>query len=261
MNKVAMTASITVFVLGTLLLFRYKQTLESDISGGNRVPVLAVASLVEMGSLLGESDLSVQEIPEAYVEDRHILVSDSEKVLGVRAASQLTPGQSLLWSDLHVARNGRHLSGVIQPGKRAITITGEADTLHNLIRSGDRVDLLLTTTRDGGIVSFPLLQNLLVLAVGADVGDKLITPSNNQDTEVVGRQSTTLSVSPTEAQLVAVAKNKGTLTPILRNPSDLEMLEKPVETSLLDVLQTERRAAVQGTRYSSNRGVAIERVK
>jgi len=112
----------------------------------------------------------------------------------------------------------------------------------NLMLPGDRVDLLLTKAKPGPearVVTLPLLQNLLVLAVGSSFG------ATDEESSRIGSDSVTLLVTIDQASLLAQARRDGTLSLVLRNEDDLEINEGLPETDDADVLEQEKRARRQ----------------
>ena len=112
----------------------------------------------------------------------------------------------------------------------------------DLLRPGDRVDVLLTKAKPGleaKVVTVPLLQNTLVLAVGDSFG------ATEQESPAVRSNLVTLLVTLDQASLLAQARRGGTLSLVLRNENDLEINEGLVETDDSDVLEQEERARRQ----------------
>ena len=123
-------------------------------------------------------------------------------------------------------------------------------TFGDLLRPGDRVDVLLTRTKlgaDAKVVTLPLLQNVLVLAVG-----RSFAPASERE-HTRGSASVTLLLTVDQASLLAQARRDGALSLILRNEDDLEIDQAPPETDDSDVLEQEKRAHRQ-------RRLPIERV-
>jgi pilus assembly protein CpaB len=244
MNRTAMLAAVFIAVLGFVLLSIYVRQFQREATGGEPVELLAMRQDVVLGAPLTEQMLVVRTLPESYMEGRHVLASDLPRVLGVRAAIDLEANQTLLWTDLATTPHARSsFSSRIPKGMRAMSITGmRGRVFANLMRPGDRVDLLLTRTKPGSeakVVTVPLLQNLLVLAVGSSFGATV------EEAAPIGSDSVTLLVTFDQASLLAQARSDGTLSLALRNEDDLEIKEGLAETDDSDVLEQEKRARRQ----------------
>ena len=243
-NRNALLVSVGVAVLGLALLVSYVNRFQREASGGAPVELLATGRDVRAGEPLTEQMLIVRTLPEAYVEPRHVRASDLPSVLGVRASIDLEANQTLLWTDVATSEQDRiQLSSRIPKGMRAMSIEriGRRE-LGRLLRPGDRVDVLLTKEKPGPearLVTVPLLQNVLVLAVGNRTG------ANHEDKERSARDSVTLLLTVDQASLLAQAMPGGELNLALRNHHDLEINEGLAETDDADVLEQELRARRQ----------------
>jgi pilus assembly protein CpaB len=245
MNRKALLAAVVLALFGAGLLVLYKQRFEEEASGGVPVPVLMAVQDIPLGSIVTDRMLGVRRIPESYVEFRHIRASDAPRIIGVRVSMEIKANESILWSDLATTSGERRdLSSLVRNGMRAITIRADATSAFGgLLRPGDRVDAFLTLSRDGdeaGRMTIPLLQNVIVLAVGQDTG------ATDQSTETRRRSGAvsqvTLSVTVAQAQVVAFATERGRLSLVLRNPDDIAVLEAMPETTVEKILEAERRA-------------------
>ncbi|MBO6934824.1 MAG: Flp pilus assembly protein CpaB [Deltaproteobacteria bacterium] len=258
MNRKALIAGIVVAGLGVALLFFYMRRYEHEVSGGTPVEVLMVTSDLAIGEPLTADRMAVRPVPQRYVEDRHILASDRDKVMGIRLATSLRANQSLLWTDLATAFDGRRdLSNLLREGMRALTIAvGRSSAIVDLLRPGDRVDVLFTSQRPGTedeMVTITLLQNVLVLAVGEDTG--------GDDGEEDERRTRDVSVAVTmeQATLLAHARTRGQLELTLRNPEDIELVEDLGETTDNDLIEPEQRRRIQ-RRQPRETEPSIERI-
>jgi len=244
MNRVAMLASVSTAAFGFVLLSIYVRQFQREATGGEPVQLLAMRRDVAGGVPLTEQMLVMRSLPESYVEERQVLASDLPRVLGVRASIDLEANQTLLWTDLATTPEDRSsLSSRIPKGMRAISVTGVGRrAFGDLMRPGDRVDVLLTKARPGPearVVTVPLLQNLLVLAVGNSFG------LAGENSVPKGLDSVTLLVTVDQASLLAQARRDGTLSFVLRNEDDLAVNEGLAETDDTDVLEQEKRARRQ----------------
>lgn len=258
MKKAAIFASIAC-ALGSLGLGHlYFQRLEAEVSGGPKVAVLATASDVPVGASLTEQNLVVRDVPQAYVEGRHVKASELKKVLGARVAGGLKANDALFWSDLaQFSDQSRVLSGLVQNGMRAVSVDLRAADFDGLLRPGDRVDLLFTAgAKDGAGSTITLLQNLLVLSVGGSIA---------RADEVAGAKAlraggnVTLSASVEQVQLITQAKERGRLSLALRNPDDITVVEGLPETTSADVVRAPQAAVT--TQKAVQAKEAIEHVR
>jgi pilus assembly protein CpaB len=238
LNRTPLILALATGALGAGLLLFYKQRFESQVTGGAPVPVLIAVKEVPAGTALSDELLGVRFLPEAYVEPRHVRADQKDSVLGVRAGTQLNPNETVRWTDLTSGdTHSRKLAGLVRPGMRAVSVSVQGVPRSGLLRPGDRIDVLFTRKpASGERATAPFLQNLLVLAVGANVGGDS-APSS----EAAGEYSVlTLNVTPDEAQRLTIAEMEGTLSVVLRNPNDVRVLENAQETRVTDVLKTWR---------------------
>lgn len=252
MNRNATIAAASVAAFGFVLLTVYIRQFQREATGGDPVALLAMRQDIVAGVPLTEEMLLVRTLPESYVEERQVLAAQLPRVLGVRSSIGLEANQTLLWTDLATTPDDRNsLSSRIPRGMRAMSIAGAArSSFGELMRPGDRVDVLLTKQKPGSdlrVVTVPLLQNILVLAVGDRFG------AIEEQSSKFRTDSVTLLVAIDQAALLAQARRDGTLSLVLRNEDDLEINESLAETDDSDVLEQEKRARLQ-------RRLRIERV-
>jgi Flp pilus assembly protein CpaB len=111
---------------------------------------------------------------------------------------------------------------------------------------GDHVDVLLTRTGEietGGSVTTALLQNVTVLA-----SDQMINaPETNS---VRGLKSVTLLVSPDEGKKLTLAQSGGTLTLMLRNKTDADMVSSTPVT-WRDIQYSQEYSQAQANMFAS----------
>lgn len=248
MNKRALVIALVVAVLGAFLLVIYMRRFEQEASGGERIRVLMAVKALEPGSVIDEESLASREIPLAYVEDRAVKAVEKANVIGLKIGNKVEAQQTLMWTDLAIATDERReLSALVQAGNRAVSIRAERnDKSFAMIRPGDYVDVIANMPAPGegekrnAIV---LLQRILVLAVG------LQTAAAVDDQEAYAKDLIlTLSVNLQEAQLLALAEEKGTLVVALRNPSDQRILDGIPDMSSTALQDKEVRSAVQKSR-------------
>jgi len=259
MNRTALLAAAVVAVVGVVLFGLYMKRFETEVRGGEPIPVIIATADIEAGQPLTRAMLGNRDLPQDYVEDRHIHATDLNRVLGVKLSNPIRANESVLWSDLEATGHQRRdLSELLRPGMRALTIrVGESSAFGGLLRPGDRCDVLLTATRPGGTeqVTVPLLQNVMVLSVGEDTGgpDARGGEGRRQGRDV------NLAVTIEQAALLTHADDGGRLRLVLRNPEDVTILEGLPDTTNVDLIEAQARARRQ-TRHQPT-VTMIERIQ
>jgi pilus assembly protein CpaB len=232
MNLKALVTATLFAMLGVASLVLYTRRLEVEASGGERVSVLMIAKPVKKDAVISDDDLSVRDIPIAYVDDRVVRASDKPKVLGVRCERDLEPQQLVTWLDVAVSGlEDRHLSQLVQPGTRALTLHIPQNYMSaGLLRPGDWVDVLGVVEEARTPQSVVLLQKVLVLSVGRET---MPTPDPKTPTRSSEEQLVTIAVTLQESQTVALAAQKGPVIAVLRSPDDQSISENvPAITEL-----------------------------
>lgn len=255
-NKVALLVALAMAAVGSLLLYVYLRRFEQEVSGGPKVRVLVALKPIAVGQVVTDDMLGSGDVPQAYVEDRAVRESERPRVVGLRMSSPLRTQETLQWTDLALAADDRRdLSSLVQPGMRAVTVraTSEEGTFA-LIRPGDRADVIATMPEGDQRESIVLLQNVLVLAVGLDTGAGADPTAKRPDMD--RSDQITMSLHVPEAQLLALAEEKGHLSVALRSPDDPRITEGLADMNSTALTDPQSRAVVQSARV---RPVQLER--
>lgn len=228
MKQKATLTALLAAVLGAGCLHLYLARYEVELAGGAPRSLVVVTRDLALGEVISRAALDFRELPERYVEERHIDAHDLERVLGTRATTAVASGSNLLWSDLDALQEGRTLSGLVRAGLRAFTLPEREVSFDGLLRPGDRVDVLFTQSGvdvRGVDVQKPrtiaLLQNVLVLTVGNDLGGD----ADPSESRAAAQGRVTLSVTIEQAQQLAQSEGRGVLRLALRNPQDLVLVD------------------------------------
>lgn len=220
-------------LLGHVYLRRY----ETQLSGGDRVPLVFVTKDVAAGAVINKEMLATRMVPLSFVDERDVRARDLSKVVGVAASFDLASQQTLQWTDLTVRPDSRQVSQLVVPGKRAVAVTMKRlDTATaQLVRPGDYVDVVATV--DDGVASMVLMQKVLVVAVG-DKTERM-TETNGKEKRSSGQpvRTLTLSLDLEESQLIALAGERGELSIAVRNPDDQRLLEDVPELRASTLLE------------------------
>lgn len=250
MNRRALVIALIISIVGAALLAVYMRRFEEEASGGEPVKLIVAVKPIEAGAQITDEMLATRAVPRAYVEDRAVLDTERAKIIGLRVGHTVQAQQTLMWTDLAIAmEKGRSLSSLIQPGMRAVTVRTKhnEDKGFSLIRPGDRIDVIATMPGEKQVEqrsSIVLLQNVLVLAVGGDTGGDLTEKPTQQQQEML----LSLSLTVPEAQLLALATEKGAITVALRNPDDVRVTEGMSDLNSSALSDTKRRGEVQNAR-------------
>ncbi len=142
--------------------------------------------------------------------------ADPKSVVGRVARRDFMRGEPIVESKLVPAEKGAGLlSLIVQEGKRAFTIrVNEVVGVGGFIVPDTRVDVIVTMVPPGSSekVSKIVLENMHVLAAGQIVEQKENKP--------ITVNTVTLSVTPDEAEKLALASNDGVIQLVLRNFMD-----------------------------------------
>jgi pilus assembly protein CpaB len=267
MNRRALLISLIAAMASVMLLLLYTRQFEQEMSGGDRIRMLVAVKPIERGKLVSDDMLGTRDVPIAYVESRGVKASERSKIIGIAAANNVQAHDLLMWSDLAVNIEERDLSSLVQPGSRAVTVhavTGEETKGNALIRPGDYVDVVATMpdaakgSGTDGRASIVLLQRVLVLAVGmateaqAAVGNAQPGNYSAQRDMVL-----TLSLNLQEAQLLALATERGHLSVAVRNPDDTRVIEGIPDMSSAALFDVKARNDIQRKRPGTTAAAPI----
>lgn len=233
-------------VVGGLVVFQlYAEAFVREETGGPRVLVVTAARDIPFGEPIQAEWLTLEELPQNYVEERHLRVSEMRRLIGLPLAQSVRTGEAVLRTDLSILSDQqRTLSADIPAGKRAVSIFAQAEsTFGGLVRPGDRVDVLLTVgdhrePNSGRAVV--LAQNLLVLSVGRGTArqwdDDRERPREDPTAQV------SLEVDLQDAQRLVLARSGGQLRLVLRNPNDASRLDPSPDIREQQLSDARRRA-------------------
>jgi pilus assembly protein CpaB len=221
MERRVWIVSVIAALAGMALLRLYMHRFEQEVAGGPSTRVLVFTRDVSESAALTRDMLGTREVPQAYLESRHVRARDRDQVLGAELGVPARAGEALLWTDFaNMRERDRPVSALVPEGMRAVTLARAAVGMDELLTPGDRVDVLLAADRTqnaGERDATMIAEHLLVLAVGAHVGAASSTAAASS------RRSgaVTVSVTPAQGLRLAAAERQGSLRLVLRNPDDL----------------------------------------
>jgi pilus assembly protein CpaB len=186
----------------------------------HELQVLVAAANLPAGTFVKPKHLRWQAWPDSNLSPAYLRkgTQSIEAFAGAVVRAGIAAGEPI--TATRIVRPGERgfLAAVLDPGKRAISVTVNATTgISGFVFPGDRVDLLLTHAirEKGGAADTPrrasetVLSNLRVLAVDQTTDD--------QSGEAKPPKTATLEVSPKEAEIVSLVAEIGKLSLSLRS--------------------------------------------
>jgi pilus assembly protein CpaB len=196
--------------------------------------VLVAKSDIAMGQTLGADDVQWQSWPAsaagAAVIRRNDRPDATTQIAGSIARSPFIAGEPIREPKLVRANGAGFMAAVLPTGMRAVSTEISPETgAGGFILPNDRVDVILSKRERGADRGGPevvnseiILSNIRVLAI-----DQAPREKDGQNT-VVGKTAT-LELKPDQAELLARARQSGTLSLALRALVDVNVTEPRVD--------------------------------
>jgi len=222
MNKTRVILVVVVAILLALLasvgVYRYLSETGRAVEEARLKTVAIVVATVDIpvGATINANQVAITAwSKDLYPKDSF---SEMKSVVGRTVRRDFLRGEPIVESKLVPAgKGGGLLSFLVDEGKRAFTIrVNEVVGVGGFIVPDTRVDVILTTSPSAGSerISKIILENMKVLAAGQIVEQKENKP--------ITVNTVTLSVTPEEAEKLALAGNDGVIQLVLRNFMDTD---------------------------------------
>ena len=254
-RKIVLLFSGILALLAVVLMQLYKANLKEELGvAGKRVPILAVREDISAFTVIERSMLMTKEYPQNYLPPRHLSKSLADDVIGQTTSYSVKKGDPLLTTDLASTQSEAKLSRVISEKMRALALPVDRVTsFGGLLRPNDHVDILGTFQKpgEGDVETVTLLQNVTVLAVGAQLGTGrgiTDTGGGNARGGKVRIDTVTVLVTPEEAELLVFAQDRGELSITMRNEEDVNTEMELSGKNFADIFQPKTRARIQRKR-------------
>ena len=232
-NWIMLAVAIIVGAAGMLLAKTFIQgrvaDYEAKIKGDMRTTKVVVPKMdLPPGAVVTGENMATRDVPSLYVHRDVVSPEKFAVAEGQRLSFQLDSGKPLLWAHLE-GGSSPNFSGKLPNGKRAMTISvDDINSISGMLQPKDKVDIILTMTQEGAKhkITFPLMQDVTVLATGTKVSsERGVDPKTGQPISTTYRTATLL-VSQEEAKKIILSQDSGKLTLILRHPDDNKPLPK-----------------------------------
>jgi pilus assembly protein CpaB len=205
------------------------------------VDILVAANDIGIGQAMGAQDFQWQTWPAASAGSAFIRKSDRPdavtQLTGAVARAPLARGEPVRENNLIKANGSGYMAAILPQGMRATSTEISPETgAGGFILPNDRVDVILVRrVRDPDkpsganevVVPETILTDVRVLAIDQTVEEK------NGQRVVVGKTAT-LELSPRQAELLAAARQAGTLHLALRSLADADPAKRQTEEDLRD---------------------------
>jgi pilus assembly protein CpaB len=189
--------------------------------------VLVARKALPVGTIIDAESLAYQAWPKELVQNAYYTEGspdgDISKLLGMVVRNPTTAGQPLTHGALVGPKDRGFLAAALGPGMRAVTVPVSASSgVAGFVFPGDRVDIVLTQTVQGGgegpplRVSETIVRNMRVLATDQR------TDSKDEDGKTLVKtfSNITLEATPRIAEKIAVAQSLGQMSLALRSIAD-----------------------------------------
>ncbi|WP_315763647.1 MULTISPECIES: Flp pilus assembly protein CpaB [unclassified Bradyrhizobium] len=199
------------------------------------IDVLVAKSDIGLGQSIKPDDLQWQTWPAAAASSTFIRRSDrpdaTNQVVGNIARAPFIAGEPIREQKLVKADGSGFMAAILPTGMRAVSTEISPETgAGGFILPNDRVDVILSKREHnpdhpnaGDMVNSEIiLSNVRVLAIDQAPKEK------DGQTTVVGK-TVTLELKPEQAELLARARQTGTLSLALRSIADLNVAENRTE--------------------------------
>ncbi len=184
------------------------------------IQVVAAAKDLPEGTVLEMAHFAPAKIPEKFIQP--YAVRNPKDLIGKVTLAPIAEGEQVLLNKVRAAEDvpkDATLSGLMEKGKRAVTIAVEAVTgVGGFIRPGDAVDVLWTLSlgqasaeQGAQVVTWVLFQDVPVLAIGHEMVGRA-----SKTTEPSNQYNVTLSLKPQDASFLLFAREQGRIQLSLR---------------------------------------------
>lgn len=222
-----------VLAVGASVAYLWTLTARERELVGDLEPMRVLVANVDIPerTRLTEAMVKERSVPRRYAAPDAFEIrvrGDLRMVSNLVTKIRIPKGGAISQSALTAYSQKSGLSVKVPPGYRASALPVDRD-MAVLMKPGDRVDVVVTVDAmmaQGGKqkVTMTILQNLLVLSVGGDLGAGVGTAEGEPKTAAFAeKEAISVAVNPIEFQYLALAGESGRLGVSLRSPGDIEI--------------------------------------
>ena len=244
-GTIFLIAAVVAGLIATFGIHRYVSVKTRVVQTPTRQVFIAAADIYPGMALTGTAVKAVTW-PQEVIPPKS--VSTLREIEGRVVKVPIPQGNPVLFSMLAPEGTAAGLSGILDDGKRALTVkVDEVAGVAGFIHPGDRVDVLMDLSLKGQSEHFSktILHDIAVLSTGQ------IWEQKGENKPMVVN-TVTLELTPEEAEMLNLASNEGKIRLALRNRNNKTIAKtQGVTTSVLisgAVAKKDEKVAVQPTR-------------
>ncbi|MDR1684130.1 MAG: Flp pilus assembly protein CpaB [Elusimicrobiota bacterium] len=241
MNKKNVLIPFLIAILAAVIYYLVLSLAQNKINSTQTMKTVVVAANdVPEGRVLTKTHLKTAEIPAAFVQKDAYEGTDLSQVENLVTKIFIARGNQIVKPALQSLSAEAGISLKVRPNYRAFILSVD-NGVSNLIKPGDKVDVLLTfdaLLKSGSKekMTATILQDIEVLGVGSNLGQGMDAATRAGSQEQAANAAAfsdssalSLALSPVEAQYLALAREEGEVTLIVRSTGDGNM--HPIEIS------------------------------
>ena len=245
MNKKNALIPLMFAIIAAVIYFLILNMAQSSLQKASNAVTVAVANVdIPEGKVMQRNFITAKEIPSAYVQRGAFVLSKGDNVADIEnlvTRVAISKDDQITRSTLASLSPDAGISLKVTPNYRAFILEVN-NSVSNLVKPGDKVDVLLTfeAALKGGTkenMAATILQNILVLGVGSNLGQGLDSASKAANSEKEAnaaafsdRSVLSLALTPLEAQYLALAQQEGDVTIVVRSSGDSKMYPMAVSS-------------------------------
>ena len=245
-GTIFLAAAVVAGLVATFAIHRYVSIKTRVVEAPTRQVFIATADISPGTALSGQAVKAVTW-PQAVIPPN--CASTMREIEGRVVKVPIPQGNPVLFSMLAPEGTAAGLSGILDDGKRALTVkVDEVAGVAGFIHPGDHVDVLMDLSMKGSKsehFSKTILHDISVLTTGQ------IWEQKGENKPMVVN-TVTLELTPEEAEVLNLASNEGKIRLALRNRNNKTVAQTPgVTTSFLingAAAKKEAKVAVQPAR-------------
>jgi pilus assembly protein CpaB len=226
-GTIFLVAAVVAGLVATFAIHRYVSVKTHVPVAASRQVFIAVAD-ISPGTAISGTAVKAVTWPQAVIPPKS--AATMKEIEGRVVKVPIPQGNPVLFSMLAPEGTAAGLSGILDDGKRALTVkVDEVAGVAGFIHPGDHVDVLVDLSLKGAGEHFSktILHDILVLTTG-----QIWEQKGNSKPMVVN--TVTLELTPEAAEVLNLASNEGKIRLALRNRNNRTVAQTPgVTTSIL----------------------------